>query len=179
MSDGRAQVPLDDETVDYINCGGVLQHTSHPETLLREFFRALRRGGRARIMVYNRHSLWFHLYTAYVKMIIENAFPGLSVDEAFSHNTDGERCPISRCYAPGQFVGMLQAAGFHAEFLGGYLSRHELTCLKDFGPTALADPRLAGEHREFMLRLRSDARGLPMYQDKHAGIGGVYSAVKA
>ena len=49
--------------------------------------RAPRPGGRGCVMVYNRDSVWYHLWTAYDKMIVEGTFEGLAVDEAFTRNT--------------------------------------------------------------------------------------------
>jgi hypothetical protein len=69
---------------------------------------------------------------------------------------------------------MCSAAGFEAEFVGGYLSRQELRSLEKSWAEALADERLPGEHREFLRELTFDAAGLPMHAGYHAGIGGVY-----
>ena len=100
-----------DDSVDHVNCQGVLHHTSHPEAILAELARVLRPGGTATIMVYNRDSVWLHLYTAYERMIVEGAFAGLDVEEAFARNTDGPDCPISRCYAAEDFLGMCRRRG--------------------------------------------------------------------
>ena len=178
-SDCSQRLPLDDHTVDYINCGGVLHHTSKPESILKEFYRALKPQSQACIMVYNRNSLWFHLYTAYDKMILQNAFPGLSLDQAFSKNTDGESCPISRAYRPEDFTALCRGVGFQAEFIGGYLSRHELNLWHKLGDKALRDERLAEEHKEFLRGIVKDERGYPLYNGKHGGIGGVYRLYKA
>ncbi|HXU87945.1 MAG TPA: class I SAM-dependent methyltransferase [Methylomirabilota bacterium] len=175
-SDSSVGLPFEAESFDYINCGGVLHHTSRPDEILREFHRVLKPGRPARIMVYNRNSLWFHLYTAYGRMLVENAFRGLSVDEAFARNTDGERCPIARAYAPDHFLGLLEKAGFSAEFVGGYLSLHELACWTAYGTRAVGDRRLGEEHRQFLNSLDFDASGYPRHAGKHAGIGGVYVA---
>jgi ubiquinone/menaquinone biosynthesis C-methylase UbiE len=175
-SDTAVELPVQSQSVGYVNCGGVLHHTSRPDVILHEFHRVLKPGSVARIMVYNRNSVWFHLYTAYIRLIVDNAFPGLDADQAFSRTTDGEHCPISRSYRPSDFLGLLKTAGFDAEFVGGYLSLHELTCLDAYGLRALDDPRLANEHREFLQTLRRDERGLPMHAGMHAGIGGVYVA---
>ena len=125
-------------------------------------------------MVYNRESIWLHLYTAYERMIRDDAFPGLDLEEAFARNTDGAECPISRCYSAGEFHSLCRAAGFEARYAGGYLSRRELLSLSDSWLPAIADGRLGDRHRAFLRALTFDAAGLPMYSGFHAGIGGVY-----
>lgn len=178
-SDSLASVPLEDSSVDYIHCAGVLHHTSNPQTLLKDFHRVLRPGSRACIMVYNRDSLWFHLYTAYVRMIVQGDFRGLSLTEAFTRNTDGEDCPIARCYQAQEFSSICREAGFDCEYAGGYLSDTELESYKKYGQAALKDKRLADEHKEFIGGLVFDAEGLPRHEDRYAGIGGVYWLRKA
>lgn len=49
--------PLEDASVDYIHSQGVLHHTTNPEGILGEFFRILKPGSQARIMVYNYFSI--------------------------------------------------------------------------------------------------------------------------
>lgn len=178
-SDTAVALPVRSESVDYVNCGGVLHHTSRPDLILHELHRVLKPGGVARIMVYNRNSIWFHLYVAYIRMIADHAFPGLDAEQAFSRTTDGEHCPIARSYRPSEFLGVLRGAGFDAEFVGGYLSLHELTCLDAYGSRAVDDARLGDEHRGFLRTLQWDERGLPMHAGMHAGIGGVYVARRA
>ena len=173
-SDASVAIPLDDGSVDFVQSQGVLHHTSDPEAILRELHRVLRPGGRGLIMVYNRASLWFHLYTAYEKMIVEDAFPGLDVHEAFRRNTDGPECPISRSYPPAEWVALCEAAGFEAEFVGGYPPSNELRALEQSWARAIADPGWRAEHRDFLRSLTFDFAGRPMYQGAHAGIGGTY-----
>jgi ubiquinone/menaquinone biosynthesis C-methylase UbiE len=178
-SDSTVAIPLDDASVDFVQSQGVLHHTSEPEAILRELHRVLRPDGRGLIMVYNRNSLWFHLYTAYEKMLVADAFPGLDVHEAFRRNTDGPECPISRSYPPAEFVAMCEAAGFSARFAGGYLSTNELRALEQSWAKAISDPRLRAEHREFLRALTFDVAARPMYEGAHAGIGGTYHLRKA
>ena len=174
IADSDPGLPLEAGSVDYAQSMGVIHHTSDPAAVLAEIERVLKPGGRACVMVYNRESVWFHLYTAYERMVRDAAFPGLSTEEAFARNTDGADCPISRCYPAPEFLGMCSAAGFEAEFVGGYLSRQELRSLEQSWAEALADERLPGEHRDFLRALSFDAAGLPMHAGYHAGIGGVY-----
>jgi SAM-dependent methyltransferase len=174
VADGAASIPLGDTSVDLVYCEGVLHHTSQPDELLREFRRILRPGGRAAIMVYNRESLWYHLYTAYQRQVLDGAYPGMSIDEAFQRNTDGEDCPISRAYQPARFVAECEAVGFEARFVGGYFARLELDLFTSLGEQAIADERLGEGHRRFLRELEVGSDGFPRYRGHYAGIGGVY-----
>jgi SAM-dependent methyltransferase len=174
ITDADSYLPVTDCSVDHVYCEGVLQHTSSPEKILAEFYRVLRPGACSCIMVYNRHSIWRNLYTAYVKMILEGEFAGLTLDEAFARNTDGPKCPLSRNYAPESFSALCMKQGFTVEYRGGYLCAAELECLDKYGQQALADPRLSEEIVSFLRNITKDDRGFPMYRGKHAGVGGVY-----
>ncbi len=103
----------------------------------------------------------------------------MDILQAFSRNTDGEHCPIARCYAPEEFTALCKDVGFRVEYVGGYFSLHELQVLKQLGAKALQDERLAAVHREFLGSFAYDEQGYPLYQGKHAGIGGVYHLYKA
>lgn len=177
-SDSSPKISLPDHSVDYIYCEGVLHHTSYPQEILKEFFRILKPDTTAMIMVYNRDSVWFHLYTAYMKRVIEKTFLKMDVEAAFSKNTDGENCPVSRCYKSFDFIRLCEASGFKTDFLGGYLSLHELDCLEKHKETATADFRLEEEHRNFLINLKSNNLGYPVHDGKYAGIGGVYKLSK-
>lgn len=174
VQDGAPEIPLEDASVDYVNCGGVLHHTSSPERLLAELRRVLRPDGRAFVMVYNSNSVWLHLYVAYEKMLHDEAYTDLGLDEAFRRLTDGVECPISRHYSAERMTAVCEQAGFGVRYAGGYLSRHELQQLAAHWARAIADERLGERHREFLRSLTFDAEGRPMIGGFHAGIGGVY-----
>jgi ubiquinone/menaquinone biosynthesis C-methylase UbiE len=174
ISEGARRLPLGDRSIDHVNCQGVLHHTTNPARILREFRRVLRPSGRAVVMVYNRDSIWFHLYVAYMRMILEDEFPGRSIDDAFRASTDGPECPISRAYRPDEFTQLCRQAGFDAAYRGAYFSRHELTWLRKHRKAALKDPRLAKDHRRFLKELDADGEGRPLYKGLPCGIGGVY-----
>jgi SAM-dependent methyltransferase len=174
LNDADPEIPLPDDSVDYLQCQGVLQHVSEPVRVLRELHRVLRPGGEARVMVYNRDSVWLHLYAAYVVMLLEGRYADMTVEDAFQLTTDGEDCPIARCWRAEDFIALCDHAGFRAEFLGGYLSRHELEQLSRYREQAVSDPRLGAEHRAFLEQLEFDPRGLPMHRGLYAGVGGAY-----
>lgn len=172
--DAEGRIPLDDESTDFAQSQGVIHHMSNPEVALAELHRVLRPGSEARIMVYNRDSVWRHLYVAHDLVLHDPDFAGLEIDEAFKRSTDGLDCPISRNYSGADFVAMCERAGFEAEYLGGYLSSVETTALELSRENAVAEPRLAAEHRDFLRSLEFDPEGRPMRDGKHAGIGGSY-----
>jgi ubiquinone/menaquinone biosynthesis C-methylase UbiE len=174
IPESLCRIPLLSHSVDLLHCCGVLQHASNPVAMLREFFRVLKPGGHGNIMVYNRDSVWTHLYVAYVLQILEGRFSTMSVNEAFSRSTDGPDCPISACYEPGEFASMCETAGFAVQYLGGYFSVLELDLLRRHANSARNDPRLHDEHRQFISSLVRDESGYPLYRGKHAGVGGVY-----
>jgi SAM-dependent methyltransferase len=171
-SDDR--LPIDDTSIDHVNSGGVIHHVSDPLWVLRELRRVLKPTGTCTIMVYNRDSVFFHLHTAYTRMILEDTLAGLPVEEAFRRNTDGPECPVSRAYRARDFLELSRQAGLDGEFVGGYFLKDELDWLGRHREAALASPALADEHKEFLAELETDDRGFPLYRGKHAGIGGVY-----
>ena len=177
-SDSINTLPVDSESIDHINCAGVLHHTINPDKILGEFWRVLKNGSSGNIMVYNQDSIFYHLHIAYRVMITQNRYNGMSVKEAFTRSTDGENCPISRCYKADEFCTICRNAGFEVDYSGGYFDRMEPYFLKEFGKKAMNDKRLAAEHREFLSRLEFDKRGYPKFQGKYAGIGGVYKIYK-
>jgi ubiquinone/menaquinone biosynthesis C-methylase UbiE len=174
LDDADPEIPLPDATVDYLQCQGVLQHVTDPGRVLRELHRVLKPGREARVMVYNHESVWLHLYTAYVVMLLEGRHRELSVEDAFQLTTDGENCPMARCWRADDFIALCAEAGFRAEFLGGYLSRHELNMVSRYRERAISDQGLGAEHRDFLAELELDARSLPMHRGRHAGVGGAY-----
>jgi SAM-dependent methyltransferase len=172
--DADAGIPLSDGYVDFFQSQGVIHHVSHPEALLRELHRVLKPGGNACVMVYNRDSIWFNLYVAYEVMIRDGQYSDLSIEDAFTHCTDGPDCPISRCYRGDEFTALCSEVGFEVEYLGGYLSQVELTSVAESLREAREDARLGGEQREFLNSLTFDEDGYPMHAGLHAGIGGTY-----
>ena len=167
------RVALDDASVDYVHSSGVVHHARDPQAVLKEFRRVLRPTGSCRIMVYNYWSIWVHLYVAFVRQIAEGRDIGKDIRAAFTSSTDGELCPISRAYQPTEFAALTEGCGFRCRFLGAAISMHEMNMLQHRF-SAIAHPRLAAEHRKFLLDLTIDARGLPRHAGHLAGIDGCY-----
>jgi ubiquinone/menaquinone biosynthesis C-methylase UbiE len=174
LSDAHVGLPFADESFDFVSSQGVIHHTSEPLAILRELHRVLRPGGEGSIMVYNRDSVFLHLHVAWELQIRDGRFADLPVEQAFAKATDGEDCPIALCYSGPEFVALLQEAGLEARYLGGYLSQWELRAMQESWAAAIADERLAPEHRRFLRELRYDYNHRPMVGDVHAGYGGAY-----
>jgi len=174
LREAERRLPFDDRRFDHISSLGVLHHVSDPLRALQELRRVLKRSGTCTIMVYNRDSVYFHLYTAYMRRIVASKFAGLPVEEAFRRNTDGPKCPVSRAYRGSDFLALCEEAGLAGEFAGGYFLKDELDWLNEHREAAVASPRLEAEHREFLAELEQDDAGRPSYRGKPAGIGGVY-----
>jgi SAM-dependent methyltransferase len=178
ITDSTGKIPLPDGAVDWVQCCGVLHHTTHPQEILKEFERVMKPGAQGRLMLYNRDSVMYHVWIAYAQLIVNRAFPGLSVDQAFTKSTDGPECPVSDAWAPQRVLDTIAAAGLEGTFRGGYINFMEPLWLRDYGDGAKTDKRLADEHRAFVSELESDENGYPMWHGKHAGIGGVYTIEK-
>lgn len=178
ISDSDSHIPLPDNSVDFINCQGVLMHTSQPTMIISEFYRILKPGSCATIMVYVKDSIWYHLYTVYETMIILEKFASYDVATAFSKNTDGENCPMSRCYDPDTFISLCESEGFRCTFEGGYFTHTELNSISKYYEKALLDPRLNENHKQFLQALRFDQKGYPTYKDHYAGLSGIFHLKK-
>ena len=177
ISDEEHQIPLPDGSVDYINCLGVLHHTSQPDAIMKEFFRVLAPGGRATIMVYHWDSIYVNLSIAYELQIMQGQYPGLSAVEGFYALADG-RAPIARLHRADEFAVYCQSFDFETTYMGAAFSQTELDSWKRCGRQAMEDTRLGPAHRSFLSELVEDARGFPMRDGMPAGLDAVFRLVK-
>lgn len=178
IRDSKGAIPLPDASVDWLHCGGVLHHTTHPHEIVREFHRVMKPGAQGRLMLYNRDSIWYHVWVAYAERIVNGTYRGLTVDQAFTRSTDGPDCPVSDAWAPERVLELIHEAGLEGTFRGGYFNAAELDRLQTYRGDASADERLEDEHRQFIAELTRDQNGYPMFRGKFAGIGGVYTIAR-
>ncbi len=173
ISETDRMLPLADASVDIIHSSGVLHHTPDPKRILEEFRRILKPDGEARIMVYNRDSIFMHLWVAYQNMVLIPELADQTLEAVFRSLTDGPHCPISHAYRPEEFIALAAEAGFEASFLGGAVSSQEMQRLP-LRFEALLDRRLRPESRRFLYEVTEDERGCPRYRGALAGIDGCY-----
>lgn len=165
------RLPFADASFDYIHSSGVLHHVPDLPAILADMRRVLRPDGRVRVMVYNYNSVWMHLYVAYVLRLRDNTIPAdLPIRQAFTRSTDGPDCPIANCYTPEEFGRIAQAAGFRWRTVGAACSLWEMQQAHQHRFLACMDQRLERLHREFILELTYDERGVPMYRGVPAGV---------
>jgi ubiquinone/menaquinone biosynthesis C-methylase UbiE len=169
-------LPFDDYSFDLIHSSGVLHHILDPLPIISELHRVCRPGGQAQIMIYNADSVWMHLYVAYQKMVLEQQFAGLDMKAAFARSTDGENCPVARCYRAAEFATILEKAGFEVTGIGSSISCSPEMQLLPKRYDAIPDQRLPAASRKFLTQLTFDDRGRPMYDGRVAGIGLCFKA---
>lgn len=165
-----SRLPFEDGSFDFVHSSGVIHHVENTLATIQELARVLKKGGRGQIMIYNRDSVWYHLYVSYQIMLVEGRYAELSVDEAFARSTDGEDCPISRVHKPEDFVRIVEQAGLSCRFVGAGISAYEAMLFHELRFKANMDRRLAPESRRFLHELTIDSRGLPMHKGALAGI---------
>jgi SAM-dependent methyltransferase len=172
------RLPFDNETFDFMHSSGVIHHVENTVATMRELARVMKSGGRGQIMIYNRDSIWYHLYVSFQIMLLEGRHAGLPVDEAFARSTDGEECPISRVHRPEDFVRIVEQAGLSCRFVGAGMSAYEAMLFHELRFKANMDRRLAPESRRFLHDLILDSRGLPMHKGILAGIDACFAIEK-
>lgn len=171
-------IPLADRSVDVVLAMGVLHHCPDLDFVLAELARVLEPHGSIYTMVYNRSSVWAHLYVPYIRQIVEGVDREVPFEQAFRRSTDGGDCPYSVCFAPDEFAVVAERAGLVATSRGAAVSVAELRWLSH-RLDALGDQRLATEDREFLARLMFDAHGRPVADGLVAGIDAYYELTPA
>ena len=171
----KGSLPFCSSSFDYIHASGVLHHVPDLAQTLHELQRVLRPGGTVRAMVYNRDSVWFHLYVAFVlRFQLQRFAADTSLDDAFRASTDGPECPVARCFRPAEFMAEAESTGLQARLVGVAPSLWELHQLAQYRLLACMDERLERQHREFLLSLTWDESGYPMFKGVIAGIDSVF-----
>jgi ubiquinone/menaquinone biosynthesis C-methylase UbiE len=117
LNEESCTIPLENESVDLIHCSGVLHHTPDPVSILREFKRIIRPGGKIQIMIYNYDSIWMHLLAYFRNHILRHSNSIVDKRSLFSKTTDGPNCPISKCYKPDEWIKICTSCGFDTTFV--------------------------------------------------------------
>lgn len=79
-------LPFADESYDLVYSWGVLHHSPNTAVAINEVWRVLRRGGRARVMIYNKHSLVG--YMLWLRYALLAGAPWRSLTDVYSHHLE-------------------------------------------------------------------------------------------
>jgi ubiquinone/menaquinone biosynthesis C-methylase UbiE len=178
LDPAATRLPLEDSSFDFMHSSGVIHHVEDTVATLQELRRVMAPGARGQIMVYNRNSIWFHLYVSYQIRLVEGRYADIAIEDAFARSTDGEDCPISRVFAPDDFTAIVEKAGLRCRFIGAGISAYEAMLFHELRFKANMDRRLPKESRRFLHDLTLDSRGLPMYGSHLAGVDACYEIEK-
>lgn len=109
-------LPLGSTTFDRVSSNGVLHHTPRIAAALKEIHRVLRKGGEARVILYNRNSFHYWLtQVLYRGVLLGGLFRERSMSGVLSSGVEyssiGAR-PLVRVYSPAETRRLMLEAGF-------------------------------------------------------------------
>ena len=94
-------LPYDNDSFDVVYSWGVLHHSPDTPKAVNEVFRVLRRGGVARIMIYNKYSIVGYLLWLRYGLLLGKPFR--SLDDIYGHHLES---PGTKAYTIEQTKGM-------------------------------------------------------------------------
>jgi len=184
INDTEPFIPLESNSVDSIYSQGVIHHSLNYCFILSELYRILKPGKEARIMVYNKDSLWYHYYIGCELLMTLKKFNGKTAEEIAHTTTDTDDTPVAIFFSPGHFLSVCRKIGFTAEFLGGYFNEYDLMYFNKYGIAIKNNPKLAKEHRDFISEVQADNDRTTCFGDrkyhwakyrgKYCGLGGSF-----
>lgn len=102
IDESAGKIPLEDESIDFVSCQGVLMHTSKPEAILKEFCRVLKKMATSRPLL----SLWCTTKSPYGGICTQHITSDLWIVRHWHHIPQNKYfiCP-SRKYFAGRRMG--------------------------------------------------------------------------
>jgi ubiquinone/menaquinone biosynthesis C-methylase UbiE len=128
VANAEERLPFADASFDHVYSWGVIHHSPHPENIVAEIYRVLRKRGTFTVMLYNRSSINYYVEIMFLRRLFKwcllpkfmprliAAITGfdrwkleghrdqlkkkknVSKEEWISMNTDGPFCPLARVY---------------------------------------------------------------------------------
>lgn len=147
-------IPYKDACFDYVYSIGCLHHTGNLPRAIQEVYRILKRGGRAVVMLYNRHSFrqWVHiplirLFSLFLK---HRSDFRQRVRALYDQNVNGEAAPYTDYVSP-----------VEAKELFGHFSKVKID-VRNFDDYTFSKSRI-GLRREWLLNNVGRFIGLDLY----------------
>lgn len=95
-----------DESFDFVWSWGVIHHSSNTQRAIEEISRVLKPGGTAVIMVYHRSFLYYYIFNAFFRGLLQAAFlRARSIHEIVQLHTDGA---IARYYKIAEWRSLIE-----------------------------------------------------------------------
>ena len=102
----------------------------------------------------------------------------MSNKEAFRMSTDGLTCPISEAWSVDEFIKMCTESDLDCKFKGtAFDCMVELSNLS-LRFEAIYNEELSSESRNFLASLKFDDRGMPLINNREAGMYSVFTIKK-
>ena len=83
------KLTFEKESMDYVISWGVIHHSGNMEAIIDQIHKVLKPGGKAFLMVYNRHSIRFQIYCKFWLGIMKLKFLKMNLNEIVGRVTDG------------------------------------------------------------------------------------------
>jgi ubiquinone/menaquinone biosynthesis C-methylase UbiE len=113
-------LPLPDDSFDFVWCNGVLMHTANPDQCLKEITRVLRPGGKSWIYVYGAGGVYWYLIRTF-RQWFEDTPASVALDSLqlmglpvryIAEYMDDWKTPFLRTYTDFDFARRLRELGF-------------------------------------------------------------------
>ena len=147
-------IPYKEEVFDYVYSVGCLHHTGNPPRAIREVYRILKRGGKAVVVLYNRHSFpqWVHTPVIRTVALFSRRHSDLKerVRALYDQNMSGEAAPHTDYVSPAE-----------ARQLFKHFEKVKID-IRNFDDYTLAKSRI-GLRREWLLNNVGRLIGLDLY----------------
>lgn len=153
---------LDNESVDYIHCTGVLHHTKYPTKILNEFKRILKPDGHINLMVYHKNSVYYYLYIQYIIQKLYRLQTNMNPKDVFREHTDGPNCPISHAWTFDEVRALCEECKLKPELIGTSYEPQDLAYI-DKIPEAIYEEGVSQNARRFLKKIKYDESRLPFF----------------
>lgn len=100
-------LPFSDNSFDVVYSFGVLHHTPNTQKAIDEVYRVLKRGGRAIIMLYHRHSMHVQLGAFYAR-VTNKIHRGQKTVDDWVRMYDGDGNPLGKAYTRNEIRHMFE-----------------------------------------------------------------------
>ncbi len=122
LSVGDAEnIPHEDNSFDLVYSWGVIHHSPDTVKALHEIARVTKKGGRAKIMVYNRRSPY--VVYKYLRWGLMKGKPFMSIDRIMAEHQES---PGTKAYSIPQFARMMEEAGFRIHRIDAPVTTYDL-----------------------------------------------------